>query len=315
MAMNRSPNRVAGVPALIETRCAICGTEGNALELYPANFTLDDVTAQTFSARRLPDGVRYRLVQCRSCGLVRSDPVIDDETMAALYRDSTLDYGEEIDNLRQTYGEVLDQLLNLGAQPGRLLEIGCGSGFMLEEALKRGYEEVRGIEPSHAAADAAAPTVKDLIVRDVLKPGLFSPSSFDVVCLFQTFDHIPDPGALLDECHRLLKPLGLFVALNHNVQAVSARLLRSKSPIVDIEHTYLYSSRTIARIVRNHGFQVLRVGPVRNRYSVHYLSRLLPFPAVAKDRLLKVLGHMALGRCTVSVPLGNLLIVARKPAA
>jgi SAM-dependent methyltransferase len=303
---------VTAVPALVETRCAICGTEGNALELYPANFVLGDLNAQTFSARRLPDGIRYRLVQCRTCGLVRSDPVIAADTMAALYRDSTLNYIEEIVNLRQTYGDVLDRLLDLGGKRDSLLEIGCGNGFMLEEALRRGYARVRGIEPSYAAAGAAAPTISELIIRDILRPGIFPESSFDVVCLFQTFDHIPDPGALLDECRRLLTPNGLFVALNHNVRAVSARLLRSKSPIVDIEHTYLYSPDTIARIVRDHGFQVLQVGPIRNQYSVHYLSRLLPLPEMAKERLLKKLGHTALGRATLSLPLGNLLIVARK---
>jgi SAM-dependent methyltransferase len=303
------------VPALVETCCAICGTNGNAVELYPANFALGDLTAHTFSARRLPDGIRYRLVQCRVCGLVRSDPVIDAETMTALYRDSTLDYGEEIDNLRQTYGGALDRLSYFGGKRDSLLEIGCGNGFMLEEALTRGYAEVRGIEPSYAAADVAAPNVKELIVRDVMRPGMFPMCSFDVVCLFQTFDHIPDPAALLDECRRLLRPNGLLVAFNHNVRAVSARLLGSKSPIIDIEHTYLYSPDTITRIVSDHGFHVLHVGPVRNRYSVHYLCRLLPLPVSAKERLLRMLDRTAFGRVTLSVPLGNLLLIARKPAA
>ncbi len=300
------------ISALVETQCAICGTTGNSHELYPANFALGDLNALTFSARRLPDGIRYRLVQCRTCGLVRSDPVIAAEGMAALYRDSTLNYGEEIDNLRQTYGEVLDRLSEFGGKRDSLLEIGSGNGFMLEEALKRGYSRVRGVELSHSAADAAPPTIDELIVRDMLRPGMFPESSFDVVCLFQTFDHIPDPGALLDECRRLLNPNGLFVALNHNVRAISARLLRSKSPIVDIEHTYLYSPETITRIVRDHRFQVLQVGPVRNRYSIHYLSRLLPLPEMAKEHLLGMLSRTRFGRITLSVPLGNLLLVARK---
>jgi hypothetical protein len=39
---------------LIATHCAICGTEGNAQELYPANFDDKAFSAETFSARRLP---------------------------------------------------------------------------------------------------------------------------------------------------------------------------------------------------------------------------------------------------------------------
>ena len=61
--------------ALRPTSCPICGTAGNAAELYPANFAPRDLNPAIFSARRLPDRLRYRLVRCNDCRLVRSDPV------------------------------------------------------------------------------------------------------------------------------------------------------------------------------------------------------------------------------------------------
>ena len=219
---------------LRNTRCAICGTEGNAAELYPANFDLQSLNPAVFSARRLPDRVHYRLVKCKACGLVRSDPVASAELLAQLYHQSTFTYTDEVTDLKRTYGRYLAKLDHYGAHKDALLEIGCGNGFFLQQALAQGYRSVRGVEPSRAAVNQAAPEVRGSIVCDLMRPGLFGPAEFDVICLFQVFDHVPDPAALLDACFIALRPGGLVLSLNHNVTAVSAHLLGERSPIVDI---------------------------------------------------------------------------------
>jgi SAM-dependent methyltransferase len=298
---------------LLPTRCAICGTEGDSRELYRANFDLGALNPAVFSARRLPDRVHYRMVKCVHCGLVRSDPVASSHLLARLYDQSAFTYRDEAPDLRHTYRRYLRMLERLGAKKGALLEIGCGNGFFLEEALSEGYRTVRGVEPSRAAIDHADPRVRDRIVCDVMRAGLFGDARFDVVCLFQVFDHVPDPGALLDECLAVLEPGGLVLAINHDVEAVSARLLGEKSPIVDIEHTYLYSPATMSRLFEKHGFEILRSGAARNRYSLHYLFRLFPAPAAFKRAMLAWLQSRAVGQWRLTLPLGNLYLIARKP--
>jgi len=184
------------------TKCPICDTDGNARELFPANLDFAAFNPAVYSARRLPDRVHYRMVRCNTCGLVRSDPVADPQLLAQLYARSNFDYELEVDDLRRTYGLYLDRLERFGVCKGKLLEIGCGNGFFLEEALRRGYSSVHGVEPSRAAIDRAREDIRPNIVNDILHPGLFPPGTFDTVCLFQTFDHISDPGSLLDECGR-----------------------------------------------------------------------------------------------------------------
>lgn len=298
--------------ALHATRCPVCDTEGNAAELYPANFDPEAFNPTIFSARRLPDRLHYRLVRCAGCGLVRSDPVADAQVLAQLYAHSSFDYGSEVENIRRTYGRYLARLKG---PKGALLEVGCGNGFFLEEALAQGYAEVWGVEPSQLAVAQAPPRVQAHIRCDILRPGLFAPGSFDVICMFQVFDHLPDPGSLLPECLQLLKPGGRLLLLNHNIAAWSARLLGEKSPIVDIEHTCLYSPATLGRLVERFGFRVERTGTVFNDYSLYYLSRLLPLPAGLKQRLLAWLEGHALGRLCLRVPLGNLWLVARRAAS
>ncbi len=294
------------------TACALCKTEGNASELYPPNFDLGAFNPEVFSARRLPDRIHYRLVRCNACGLVRSDPVADPQTLAQLYAQSSFDYSSELGALRQTYGKYLARLQRLGAKKGSLLEIGCGNGFFLEEALAQGYRSVRGVEPSADAVSRASPAVREFIVCDIARPGLFEPEQFDVICIFQVFDHIADPNTLLEECFRILKHGGLLLIFNHNIEAFSARLLGERSPIIDIEHTYLYSPATLSRLARSHGFEIAHAGPVFNTYSLAYLTRLLPFPAGLKRRVLAALNATPLARIQLPAPLGNAQVVARK---
>jgi SAM-dependent methyltransferase len=298
---------------LLATRCAICGTPDGADEIYPATLARADLTAAHFSARRLPDGVHHRIVRCRRCGLHRSDPVLDPAAMSELYRASTFDYGEELDGLRSTYGAVLDRVGALVPAQGALLDIGCGSGFVLSLARARGWRTVRGVEPSADAIDHAPAEIRPLIKPQMMAPGLFPAESFDAVTLFQVLDHMPEPLALLREAHRILKPGGAILAFNHDINAPSARILRERSPIIDIEHTYLYSQQTMRALFQAAGFAVESAGPARNTYSTAYLLHLLPIPNALKQAVLPRFRRTRLGRHQVTVALGNLCLLARRP--
>lgn len=308
-------NRLAdGLAGLAPTSCAICGTFGHAEELYSANFSADAFSSAVFSARRLPDRLHYRLVRCLHCGLVRSDPVAQSELLGSLYEHSAVTYNEEIPYLRRTYGRYLDKALHFVSKNDTLLEIGCGDGFFLAEAIARGMSDVWGVEPSTQAVASASEHLRKRLVRDVMRPGLFSPEQFGLICLFQVFDHLPDPAGLVAECHRLLRPGGVVLALNHDVAAWSARMLGERSPIIDIEHTYLYSRETMSRIFQQAGYEIVEAGSAWNLYPLRYLLRLTPLPIALKRAATVIASATGLGKLSCWVPLGNLFQIARKPA-
>jgi len=298
---------------LYPSRCAICGTSGNAQELYPANFDLGAFKPEVFSARRSPDRIHYRIVRCDACGLVRSDPVANSEALRQLYTQSTFDYGEELSGLQRTYGRYLKKLDRYSIKRKSLLEIGAGNGFFLEVALQQGYTDVWGVEPSIDAVEQADPHVRSHLVCDVMRPSLFPPATFDVVCLFQVFDHIAEPGMVLDECYNALRSGGVILCLVHNIEALSARLLGRFSPIIDIEHTYLYSPKTIASIFAMHNFRPVQVGRVVNTYSLKYLAHLFPLPKHLKLHIANWTNISLFGNFQFTVPLGNLYLIGRKP--
>lgn len=302
-------------PLLHATRCAICGTEGNATERWPATLTPEAFSVETFSARRLPDRVHYRMVTCNACGLVRSDPVMDHERLDGLYEESTFDYGDELPSLERTYGDALGLIeARLGTLPkDGIVDIGCGNGFVLDQALKRGWTNVIGVEPSTDAIAHASDAVRPTIIQDMMGPGIIPPGSVSAITLFQVLDHIPDPLALLEACREALRPGGVILAWNHNVEAVSARVLGDRSPIVDVEHTYLYSPATMDKLFTAAGFASVDVRSVKNLYSISYLTHLVPIPRRAKEAILPRLRRTRLGRKELRVPLGNLCLTAVNP--
>jgi SAM-dependent methyltransferase len=296
----------------VATRCAICGTEAGATTVYEANFRAEDLDAARFSARRPPDGIHYRIVRCDACGLLRSDPTARAGELDALYAESEFTYGAETANLKRTYGRYLRGLERFWERREDLLEIGCGNGFFLEEALEQGYREIAGVEPSRHAVEAASGKVRGKIQVGGFREGLFEPESFDVVCIFQVMDHLADPVAVLRGVRSVLRPGGLLLAIQHNSEAFSARVLGEGSPIVDIEHTYLYAPDTLSRLCEKAGLSSLDAGACWNRYSLSYLAHLLPDRTALKRGLTGLLAATALGKLPLWAPLGNFVLVARK---
>ena len=195
---------------------------------------------------------------------------------------------------------------------GRLLEIGCGTGFLLERALELGFNEVFGIEPSRDAIEQASERVRPYIRNGSFREGLWPDASFDIICGFQVFDHLAHPNEVLQVCRRALRPGGLTFWIHHDTSAWTNRLLGEASPIVDVEHVYLFDPRTMSRLLEKNGFEVLRVFPVRNRYPFYYWASLAPLPAALKRRLLPILKSTRLARVPLSWNAGNFGIVARR---
>lgn len=300
-----------GRSTMIHTQCAICESDAWDSGLYAERLGANAATFERFSARRQPDRVHYRMVRCRNCGLIRSDPVLPEAELARLYKGSSFDYKEESGYAGRTYAQYVLKSLPLFQGRTRLLEIGCGNGFFLEKALELGFTEVHGIEPSQRALEAASPAVRSHIKSALLQEGLYPPGWFDMICGFQVLDHLARPNEALRVCRTLLRPGGVALFINHDAGAWTNRILGEHSPIIDIEHTYLYDKKTMAEIFLKNGFEVLRVFPVWNEYPLAYWSKMAPMPSWLKTRLLSAVKQSRCGQWLVPMRAGNLGILAK----
>ncbi|AIF46345.1 class I SAM-dependent methyltransferase [Dyella japonica] len=104
-------------------------------------------------------------------------------------------------------------------QKTRVLEFGCGEGanlFALRERLPGmtglGVDiDPRSIGRANALATERGTDGMDFVCADSMKAFDFAPASFDYALLIDVLEHLNDPGALLLDINRLLKPDGTIL--------------------------------------------------------------------------------------------------------
>lgn len=297
----------------IRTSCALCGsTDQTDFELlFFANFAVRQI-ASLFSARRLPDGFHYQLVKCKKDGLVRSNPVLQQRILDRLYRKSVFTYQAEVKNLTKTYLNSLLPTLRKLPKTASILEIGCGSGFVLSGLKKMGYKNVYGVEPSTEAISFAEKSLQKNIEATFFSDNVFPKQKFDFIFLFQTLDHIADPNTFLADCRKKLKKGGYLLSYHHNVESFSAKFFGEKSPIFDIEHTYLYSQLTTKKLFEKHGFKICELYSPKNTVSLFHFFWLLPLPRKLKKWALQITKvKEILNQFNVQLELGNTCVVGK----
>lgn len=264
-----------------------------------------------FASRKLPEYMHPRLRECGSCRILYGDPVLSLDSLTSGYQEAAFDSAPEAHYASQTYQRLIDRLQPQLPDRDAALDIGTGDGAFLERLLQSGFQRVQGIEPSAAPVAAAKPHIRELIQVGLFDPARFQPGSFSLITCFQVMEHVWDPLALCRDALHLLKPGGALVAVVHNRQAFSAKLLGRRSPIYDIEHLQLFCPHSSRRLFQQAGYARVQVAPIWNRYPLHYWIKLFPFPAALKQPLI------ALTRASFAAPLplpaGNLAVCGFRP--
>lgn len=297
---------------MIKIFCAICGEKEKTKVLYRANFNPINLTSQIFSARRIPDNIHYQINKCLNCGLIFSSPILPEEKIKKLYKKSKFSYKEQVPYLNQTYLYYLKKFLTKNFLFLKLLDIGCGNGFFLEEIYKMGIKNVYGIEPSEEASLKASINIKNKIKTDVLKKNIFPDNFFNVITCFQTLDHVVNPNKFLTVVFSLLKKNGMAFFVLHDTDGLSVKIFKEKSPIFDIEHIYLFNKETLKRIFRMNGFRDIEIFKVKNKYPLLYWVKMVPLPILFKKILTLFLEKSKLGRLVISLNAGNIGLIAYK---
>jgi 2-polyprenyl-3-methyl-5-hydroxy-6-metoxy-1,4-benzoquinol methylase len=293
---------------LINTECFFCAENQQVKELYSQNFSEKDLSPEVFSARRTTRRCHYRIVKCK-CGLVFSNPVLPEDIVSRLYKQSSVNYGEEIKNIQNSYLEIFRKIFAGNLQNISVLEFGSGNGFFLKRLLELGVKDIAGIEPGVNSVENAHPDVRPFLKADFIENVDFGDKKFHVVCSFQTIDHVRDPLAVLKKCHELLKPGGACIFVMHDTESLQAKILKDKSPIIDIEHIFLFNKKTGFRIFEKTGFEKISVLDVKNFYTVKYWLSMLPLPEKIKNILIKPLEQSGVSKISIGLKAGNIAVI------
>ena len=158
----------------------------------------------------------------------------------------------------------------------------------------------------------AAENIRKEIKINIFDRKLFNKNTFDIILCFHTLDHVVDPNLFLKDVNLLLKKKGKVLFVVHDTDALSAKLFGQKSPIFDIEHIFLFNKNTLENIFKKNKFDKAMAFTIVNEYQLSYWVKLFPMPSIIKRLLLRSLAISRIGNLSVSLPAGNIGVVAQK---
>jgi len=245
------------------------------------------------------------LVQCQNCGFVYVSPRPDAKELYALYGETYFhndesgvvgytDYIKDEPNIRRTAQRRLKKLEQFVA-PGRLLDVGCATGFFMDEARKRGWT-VEGLDVSSFGVSYAQEHFNLAAHHGALTDLTFEPASYNLVTMWDVIEHVPDPRAYTLRAAELLRPGGLISLATPDIDSIPARLAgrRWVGFKLSEEHVYYFSVRTLSQMLVAAGFEIIDVRHIGKYVPLRlFRDRLgMYFPWLAKTL---ELGERALG--------------------
>ena len=152
----------------------------------------------------------------------------------------------------------------------RLLEFGSGYGLFLAAARDRGYD-VQGVELSHPAAQQTAKLGLDVYCGQLVDAPLDGP--YDVICGWDTLEHVPNPLAVLQRIRELVADDGTVAMSTPYFSSLPSRLLRKRWwTLKPTEHIWHYTPYTLRLLAARAGFTVTDV--IRSPLAPVNLTRL-----------------------------------------
>jgi len=294
-------------------KCNLCGSKDYKV-LYKSTISHHNHQKGYEYLATLDDFSGYhQIVKCQVCGLVYANPREDSEDLISQYQkvvDQT--YLEEDVGRRITFQKSLEKIEQYKS-PGRLLDVGCAVGFLLDIASKKGWE-VFGIEPSQWARNYAKKNFGLEIFEGTLEEANFSPAYFDVLTFVDVLEHMADPRKNLVEANRILKKGGILYIVTPNINSFLARMLRRKWWFIRRAHLYYFSLETMKKMLEKIGFKIIETATFGRRFTLSYLlSKLENHNPPIANLLSSLVNRVGLGKRMVRINLrDHMEVLAQK---
>ncbi len=269
----------------------------------------------------------YTLLQCPACHLIRTDLHDDYNGFVNRYyqkgyftgdrtRIAYADYEDDkpyiVENMRKFFS-----FLRAFKPSGTLLDVGCALGFSTQLALQYGYL-AHGIDPSEYAVKKAQSLVGKQRIRKAkisdLRTG--SPGRYDVVTMFDVFEHLASPGQDLQTVRSILKKDGVLIVATGDTGSLFARLMGRRWTFYNPpQHLYFFNRDTMIRMLREKGFEPIawkRIGKWLSLRYVLHLARTGGESRVA-ELLYRLVNLLNIGKLPLYLPtFDNMVVIAKK---
>lgn len=216
--------------------------------------------------------------RCNNCGLIFISPQPSREALQNYYDQNyynpwQLDKEEAESTMRnkaRTFKNWLNEIEKYFSV-GKILDIGCATGFFLEVAQNHGWQPY-GVEISEYSSNTARTKFGSRIITGILNDNLFSPDMFDVVTMFDVVEHSFSPVNLLQQAYRVLKPGGGLIISTPGSESFSCRLMGRKWFQFKPEHLYCFNHSVIKVLLQKTGFKLVNIKVADKTLDFRYIN-------------------------------------------
>lgn len=284
------------------TTCSLCGSHSTR-ELYP----------------------KHGIVECVECGLARAADFPTAERMRSLYSESYFcssdsgalgydNYTADRAKITRTFHKRMAEIEKWTGHKGRLLDVGCATGFSLVVVKERGWE-AEGVEISKYACDFGRENLGLDIHCGSLEDTDLAPKTFDAITMWDYIEHNPDPRRELALANRALKLGGLLALTTPNIASLPARISGSRwMGIKHEEHLYYFSIDVANKLLRSCGFEPVLARHVGKYIDFNFFVRRAALYSKQVSGVLDKLIHLlGLGESVIYInPFDIMLIYGKK---
>ena len=227
------------------------------------------------------------LARCKACGLGWADPQPGDKELAEIYSDH---YYEQFGFIEEnggphkglslikqaTYSRILnhtEKFLDPGSKERRLLDVGCGLGFSLEAAAKRGWNPL-GLDPLASESESRRGLHGQPIRKGTLET-FRADHPFEAVSMVDLIEHVRDPVVAIARAAEFLTPRGLLLIATNNIESALARVMGGRWPLLIRAHLWFFSPRTLSLAAERAGLEVLAARATWRVYNADYIASIL----------------------------------------
>lgn len=186
---------------------------------------------------------------CRRCGVLFQHPQPAGQTLRAMYIPEYRAqhrygiYGV----LKRMQGFLHARQLgqHIPRRDSRILELGCGAGFLLTALGQAGFTDLCGVDWMISENLSRAADFVTFIEDDITK--FVPPRPVDIILINNVLEHVADPVALLEHCHTYLRDAGRIILITPNAESIGHNLFgRFWSGLHSPWHTFIFTARSLS---------------------------------------------------------------------
>jgi len=180
----------------------------------------------------------------------------------------------------QSYAEKIKSKI----KNGKILEIGCGNGYLLQTLQNNGFD-CYGIEPSPMAYSHAKNVLDLHVENNFLHNSSFFNQKFDVIIMVDVVEHLSDMQKFMQQIIRVLNPNGYIFITTGNIESFTAKFARSNwGYFISWEHLSFFNPESIEYLLKTNSFDNIEIEktslqhkPVQNitEFFKNILKRIL----------------------------------------